>query len=281
MSKISVVIYTKNEEFDLQGCLDKLSWCDDVHVFDSGSSDRTIEIAKKFGAIVTVRDYGFGAQAFGGDESAHRNWALDNLPLKNEWIYFSDADERVTPDLISSLLENVNNPRGNVAFRVRRRDYFMGTWLRHVTPSPFNIRLVKRDKVRYQRLINPVCVVDGTVGDISEHFDHFPFSKGMSHWFSKHNLYSTKEAEQIVSNRKQGASFSFIKMFFSEDKNLRRYHQKEFYYRLPLRPFLMFFILYFLKMGFMDGRAGFTYSVLRSIYEYMISLKVDELESLS
>jgi glycosyltransferase involved in cell wall biosynthesis len=268
MSGISVLILTKNEEQDLPGCLESLSWCDDIHVFDSKSTDKTVEIAESFGALVTVRPF--------DNWSAHQNWGLAHIPFKHEWVYYSDADERVTPELVEALKAFVQNPGPHVALRVRRRDYLMGTWLKHVTPSPFNIRFFKPRYIRYERLTNPVTVVDGPVADTPAHFNHYPFSKGFKHWFDKHNHYSTSEANQIVANRLAGEGFSFWKALFAKDANQRRFHQKELYYRLPLRPLVMFLLLYVGKRGFLDGRAGLTFATLRAIYEYMIVLKVRE-----
>lgn len=268
MSSISVLILTKNEQQDLPGCLASLSWSDDIHVYDSMSSDRTLEIAKAFGATVTQRTF--------DNWSSHQNWGLKNIPFKHEWVYYSDADERVTPELAQALRAFALNPGAHVALRVRRRDYLMGTWLRRVTPSPFNIRFFKPAHIKYERLTNPVTLVDGPIADTDKHFDHFPFSKGMTHWINKHNSYSTSEADQIVANRRAGTEFSAWKAFFSPDSNERRFHQKELYYRLPMRPLAMFLLLYVGKRGFLDGRAGLTFAILRSIYEYMIVLKVKE-----
>jgi len=268
---ISVLILTKNEQFDLPGCLEKFDWCDDVHVFDSFSTDRTLDIAREYGAHVVQRNF--------DNWSAHQNWGLRNINFKYEWVYYSDADERVTPSLVEEMLNFVRSADGPVAARVKRRDYFMNTWLKHVTPSPFNIRLFKPSFVRYERLTNPVTIVDGQIYDMKSHFDHFPFSKGIQHWIDKHNSYSRMEAEQIINNRVDGARGSLFKAFFGSNRNERRFHQKEIYYLLPGRPLVMFILMYFLKFGFLDGRAGFTYSVLRSIYEYFIVLKVRELES--
>jgi glycosyltransferase involved in cell wall biosynthesis len=272
-SNISVLILTKNEQQDLPGCLTSLAWCDDIHVFDSMSTDDTVKIAEQFGAMVTQRAF--------DSESIHKNWGLKNIPFKHEWVYQSDADERVTPELAEALKEFAKNPGEHVALRVQRRDYLMGRWLKHVTPSPFNIRFFKPTHIRYERLTNPVTMVDGPIAETSQHFDHYPFSKGMAHWFTKHNSYSSSEAGQIVANRQAGSSFNFWKVFFSRDANERRFHQKELYYRLPLRPLAMFVLLYIVKRGFLDGRAGLTFVVLRSIYEYMIVLKVKELEQAS
>ena len=270
---ISVLILTKNEQQDLPECLKSVSWSDDIHVFDSYSSDRTVEISRAFGAKVTQRSF--------DDWSTHQNWGLKNLPFKYPWVFYIDADERMTPELIEAVKLSVIAPKNSVAFRVSRRDYFKGVWLKHVTPSPFNIRLFIPNKIHYERATNPITIVDGDVGEIGEHFNHFPFSKGISHWFDKHNSYSSLEALQIIKNRKNYLKFSLFKMIFSRNKNERRYYQKELYYKLPLRPLAMFILLYFIKRGFLDGGAGLTYALLRSVYEYMIVLKVSEIESLS
>jgi len=274
---ISVLIYTKNEQQDLPGCLQSLAWCDDIHVFDSMSSDNTVELARSYGATVIQRSYPDNTLSFGGNESAHRNWGLQHIPFKHQWIYHSDADERVTPELVAAMHEAVAAAGDSKAFRVRRRDHFMGRWLKHVTPSPFNIRLFRRGHVKYERLTNPVTVVDGAVGDLDAHFNHYPFSKGMHHWLEKHNKYSDFEAQQIVANRRSGSRFEPGKAFFEPDKNVRRAQQKELYYRLPMRPLVMFVLLYVARLGFLDGRAGFRYAMLRAMYEYMIVVKTEEL----
>lgn len=270
MLPVSVFILTKNEEQDLPGCLESLVWSDDIYVYDSLSTDKTVEIAKSFGANVVQRHF--------DNWSSHQNWGLRNINFKYPWVYYSDADERVTPELVQAMKLAIANARDEVAFRVRRRDYLDGTWLKHVTPSPFNIRLFKPESIRYERLTNPVTVVDGVVGNIAAHFNHYPFSKGISHWVNKHNHYSTLEAGQIIQNKNNSAKFSVSKAFFCKDRNERRFHQKELYYRLPFRPLLMFVLLYIVKLGFLDGRAGFKFVILRAIYEYFIVLKVRELE---
>jgi glycosyltransferase involved in cell wall biosynthesis len=279
MTKISILIYTKNEQQDLLGCLESVAWSNDIHVYDSMSTDETVVIAERFGAKITQRDYGDNNLLFGGDESEHRNWALQNIDFKYEWIYHADADERVTPELLVAMKTAIENRKDCVAFRVRRRDYFLGRWLEHVTPSPFNIRLFKRTKMKYERAINPLVVVDGKVGNLDAHFNHYSFSKGIEHWIEKHNQYSTLEALQIIENRSAEVEWSLVKAFTESDRNLRRFHQKELFYRLPFRPLIKFLLLYVVKRGFLDGRAGFTYAVLQSIYEYFIVLKTRELLS--
>ena len=146
--------------------------------------------------------------------------------------------------------------------------------------SPFYLRLFHPDKIRYERLVNPISIPDGPVGQVEGFLDHYPFSKGISHWLERHNSYSSLEAQQIINNRLKSESFNIQKAFFSQDFNKRRFHQKELFYRLPARPLIKFLLLYFLKRGFLDGQPGLVYAVLQSIYEYMILLKTRELEVL-
>ncbi len=267
---ISVLVLTKNEEQDLPGCLDSVAWCDDVHVYDSFSTDLTLEIARRAGAHVCQRVF--------DNWAAHQNWGLNNITFLHEWVLYIDADERVTSELAASLIEAVRSNSDKVAFRIQRRDFFLGTWLKHVQTTPFYLRLFRPDKMRYERLVNPVSIPDGPVGELIGYLDHFPFSKGISHWVNRHNSYSTLEAEQIMANRRNSSEFSIAKAFTCPDLHQRRYHQKELFYRLPGRPLVKFVYSYFAKRGFLDGRAGFTYSVLQSFYEYLIVLKVRELE---
>jgi glycosyltransferase involved in cell wall biosynthesis len=267
---ISVLVLTKNEEQDLPGCLASVAWSDDVHVLDSMSTDRTVELAREHGAHVTERAF--------DNWAAHQNWALKNVPFRHPWVFYIDADERVTPELREAMQTAVHTPGEAVAFQVERRDFLMGTRLRHVQVSAFYMRLFRPEKMRYERLVNPVSIPDGQVGTVKGYLDHFPFSKGISQWITRHDAYSTLEAQQIAANRKDQADFSLVAAFFARDFHRRRYHQKELFYRLPGRPFAKFLLLYFVKRGFLDGGAGLTYSVLQAIYEYFIVLKTGELE---
>jgi glycosyltransferase involved in cell wall biosynthesis len=271
MKNISVLILTKNEQQDLPGCLESVSWSDDIHVYDSVSTDETVMIAETFGAKVTQRPF--------DNWAAHQNWGLQNIKFKHSWVFYIDADERMTPELVRAVQAVVTSAENEVAFRLRRRDFFLGIWLKHVQTSPFYMRLFRPEKMRYQRLVNPISIADGSVGEVSGYLDHFPFSKGIGHWVDRHNSYSRFEAQQIVENRKSQASFSLAKAFIAKDFHERRFHQKELFYRLPFRPLIKFLILYVGKRGFLDGRAGFTYAVLQSIYEYFIVLKTRELEA--
>lgn len=267
---ISVLILTKNEEQDLPGCLDSVAWSDDIHVYDSLSDDRTVEIARARGATVTQRAF--------DNWAAHQNWGLRNIRFRHPWVFYIDADERMTPELVAAARQAAGVPGDNVAFAVRRRDFFMGTWLRHAQASPYYQRLFRPGRMRYERLVNPVSIPDGPVGQVAGFLDHYPFSKGVTHWLNRHNSYSSFEAQQILENRRGKEPFSLAQALFAQDFHRRRYHQKELFYRLPARPLVKFLLLYVVKGGFLDGRAGLTYAVLQLIYEYMIALKTRELE---
>ena len=268
---ISVLILTKNEQQDLPGCLASVAFSDDIHVYDSHSDDRTLEIARAHGAHITQRRF--------DNWAAHQNWGVKNIAFRHPWVFYIDADERMTPELVRAVQQAVRAPGDNVAFRVQRRDFFMGRWLKHVQASPFYLRLFMPQRMRYERLVNPVSIADGQVGQVAGYLDHLPFSKGIKHWIARHNDYSSLEAQQIQENRRNGRPFSLRQALFERDFNARRYHQKELFYRLPARPFAKFLVLYVAKRGFLDGGAGLTYALLQSFYEYLIVLKTRELES--
>lgn len=269
---ISVLILTRNEEADLPGCLQSVAWSNDVHVFDSLSTDQTVAIARAHGATVTQR-------AFDGYAS-QRNAALRGLRFRHPWLLILDADERIPAACAVALTAFAHQaPEGAVAARLRRRDFLMGTWLRHAQISPFYIRMVRPDKVHYEREINEVLKTDGDVVDLAEPFDHYPFSKGIRHWIDKHNTYSTMEASLALAARRGHGEFSWRRALFSRDFNERRFHQKEIFYRLPFRPLVKWLYMVVVRRAILDGRAGMIYASLQAIYEYFIVLKTRELEA--
>ena len=268
---VSVIILTKNEEQDLPECLESVQWSDDVHLFDSLSTDRTVDIATRFGAKITSRKF--------ENWSAHQNWGLANIPFKHPWVLYIDADERVSDGLRQSVVAAADADSPNSAFRLQRRDFFTdGTWLKHAQISPFYLRLFRPEKIRYERLVNPVSIVDGPIGEIKGYLDHYPFSKGVGFWLERHIKYADLEARTILANRAKGGDFSLKKALTSKDFSERRFHQKELFYRIPGRPFIKFFYMMVLRRAFLDGRPGITYAALQSIYEYFIVLKQKEME---
>jgi glycosyltransferase involved in cell wall biosynthesis len=267
---ISVLILTRNEEHDLPGCLASVAWSDDVRVLDSLSDDRTVEIAERHGATVHQRRF--------DNYAAQRNAGLHELPWRHPWVLILDADERIPAALAAEMRDfAAAPPAGVTAARMRRRDFLFDRWLAHCQMSPFYIRLVMPRHARYEREVNEVLRVEGAVHDLREPFDHYPFSKGMAHWIAKHNTYSTMEARCVIDSRRGAVPFSPRLAFTARDFNERRFHQKELFYRMPARPLVKFLYLYVVRRGFLDGRAGFTYAMLQSVYEWFIVLKTREL----
>ena len=268
MSGISVLILTKNEQQDLPDCLASVAWSDDVHVLDSESTDATVALAEKAGAIVLVRPFdGYASQ---------RNFGL-KLSFKHVWVLILDADERITPELAAEMLAFVKAAPLNVAAaRMRRRDIWWGRWLKHAQISPFYVRLVRVGRAHYEREINEVLVVHGDIVDLTQSFDHYPFSKGLDHWISKHNTYSHMEADVIA----KGAIIkpSWCMALFSDDFSERRIHQKAIFYGLPARPFIKFIYMLIARLAFLDGWPGVRYAALQAIYEYFIVLKTKEIQ---
>lgn len=269
---ISAVILTLNEEKNITGCIDALrGWCDDVVVFDSFSSDRTVELAKASGARVFQRKF--------DNYAAQRNAALKEIEYPGEWVVFVDADERWRQDIGGDVLQLISSPEnaGVDLIFFRRRDIFRGRWLKHnIGAGSWFGRVMRHANCRVERAVNEEYVCDGRkLYREKTRFDHYPFSNGMRWWIERHNRYSDMEASVLASERREKVPVSRL---FSRDGALRRKAAKQLLYRLPCRPLLMFFTLYFLKFGFLDGAAGFHYSVLRSFYEYMIDLKTYELK---
>lgn len=265
---ISVLILTKNEQHDLPGALESVAWSDDVHVFDSYSTDETVDIARAAGATVHSRAF--------DDYSSQRNAALA-LEFKYPWLFILDADERPTPELSVEMQRVLGEAPANTAgFRLRRRDFLFGTWLKHAQISPYYIRLVRVGQAKYTRAINEVLEVDGPVAELLHPLDHFPFSKGLAHWVAKHNVYSSLEAELIVGQHGlQDPSLSTA--LNHPDFHTRRLHQKALFYRLPARPFVKWCYMMFVRGALLDGAAGVTYATLQAFYEYLIVLKTKEL----
>ena len=266
---VSVFIQTLNEEKNLPRCLDSLKWSDDIVVLDSISSDRTEEIVKEYGGRFFQRPYDGRAN--------NQNWAVENIEFKHPWVWYIDADEETPPELAKEIVEVCSDAsREEVAYFVKRRNMFMGKWLKH--GGMYNVwiaRLWKPDKMKWERSANPIAYIDGPTGHLKNDFIHYFFSKGIADWFTRHNKYSSYEAEETI--RSLDSSDFKVSELIDKHATVRRNALKKLSFRMPGRPLAKFIYMYCLKMGFLDGRTGLTYSILMAIYEYMICCKVKEL----
>lgn len=266
---VSILILTLNEEMNMPACLASVSRFDDIVLLDSHSTDRTVSLAEEHGARVVQRKF--------DNWAAHQNWALDRITFKYPWVFYLDADERMTPELALEIDEIAENPkRSEVAFYCGRRNMFMGKWIKHAMPPGTIMRFFKPPFVRFERLVNPRAVINGSYGYLHGQIIHYNFSKGLTEWIDKHNKYSLMEATQGLNERRSG-SFD-ARSVVSRDPAVRQKALKALSFRLPLRPVMKFLYLYVFSRGFLDGRAGFTYCVLQAMYEHMIALKIQELQ---
>jgi len=260
---ISIVILTLDEEINIARAIQSVEWSDDIHILDSFSSDKTLEIASSFGTNIHQRKF--------DNYANQRNHALQNIKYKYQWVLFLDADEEVTTALKNEILKvTTSSLPDDCIYRMRRKDFYLGQWIKHSSAYPTWFgRLVRPDRVEVKRAINEEYHTTGNSHELKEHLNHYPFAKGVSEWIAKHNRYSTMEAE----NFSQYKSDIKISEFLSKDPTTFRRSLKALAYNLPLRPVITFLYLYFIRGGFLDGKAGYYYAALRSSYELMIDAK--------
>lgn len=259
----------------MAACLDSVRWADEVFVLDSGSQDGTLEIAHKAGAsIVQFR--------WNRQFPKKKNWALENLSWKNEWVLILDADERITPELAAEIQSEVRNPRADGYF-VNRRFMFLGKWIRHCGYYPsWNLRLFRHAKGRYEKLevgdtgsgdneVHEHVILNGTTAYLKADMLHFAYPN-IHTWMEKHNRYSNWEAEVEFRNCQTELPGKGVGEGLSARRKLRTVSR-----HLPFRPTLRFLYSYVLKQGFLDGYEGYVFCRLLAMYEALNVFKAYEL----
>jgi glycosyltransferase involved in cell wall biosynthesis len=268
---ISIFILTHNEELDIAACIESAQVSDDVIVVDSFSCDRTIEIAQQY--PVRIVQHAFESHG------KQRTWMLNHVPTKYEWVYLLEADERMTPELFAECVQ-ASLSGEHIGYYVAERVMFMGQWIRRSTQYPrYQMRLFDKAKVwfdDYGHTEREVC--EGPTGFVTETYPHYTSGKGFSRWIDKHNRYSTDEAKETLYQLSQG-EVNFGTLLFGRNEVERRRALKDLSLRMPFRPLIRFLYMYFGLGGILDGKAGFTWCVLQAFYEYLITLKVWELQN--
>ncbi|MBW4417996.1 MAG: glycosyltransferase family 2 protein [Myxacorys californica WJT36-NPBG1] len=279
---VSVLIPAKNEEANLPACLESVARADEVFVVDSQSSDRSADISQKYGATLVQFQ-------FNGRWPKKKNWSLENLPFRNEWVLIVDCDERITPELWEEI-EAAIAQSDHDGYYLNRRVFFLGQWIRYGGKYPdWNLRLFRHTKGRYENLntedirntgdneVHEHVVLPGKVGYLKNDMLHIDF-KDLYHWLERHNRYSNWEAQVYLNvlNGK-GDSGTIGANLFGNAVQRKRF-LKKIWVRLPFKPFLRFVLFYFIRLGFLDGKAGYTYGRLLSQYEYQIGVKLYELQ---
>ncbi len=280
---VSVIIPAKNEEANLPACLTSVQRADEVFVVDSQSTDKSVEIAKTYGANVVQFN-------FNGRWPKKKNWSLENLPLRNEWILIVDCDERITPELWDEIAAAIQNSE-NEGYYLNRRVFFMGKWIRHGGKYPdWNLRLFKHKSGRYENLgtedirntgdneVHEHVVLPGKIGYLKNDMLHEDF-RDLFHWLERHNRYSNWEARVYYNILTGQHDNGTIGASLFGDAVQRKRFLKKIWVRLPFKPLLRFVLFYFIQRGFLDGKAGYIYGRLLSQYEYQIGVKLYELSS--
>jgi glycosyltransferase involved in cell wall biosynthesis len=278
---ISVLIPAKDEEQNLPACLASLERAAEIFVVDSHSSDRSGDIAIAAGAKVVQFE-------FNGHWPKKKNWALDNLPFSHEWVLIVDCDERITPELWDEIEAAIQQHEFD-GYYLNRRVFFLGTWIRHGGKYPdWNLRLFRHQKGRYENLqtadipntgdneVHEHVMVEGAIGYLKHDMLHEDF-RDLYHWLARHNRYSNWEA-QVYYNLLMGMDDGgTIGANLFGDAVQRKRFLKKIWVRLPFKPLLRFVLFYVVRLGFLDGRAGYIYGRLLSQYEYQIGVKLFEL----
>jgi glycosyltransferase involved in cell wall biosynthesis len=270
---VSVVVLTHNEEQNMPACLEAVHhWADEVFVVDSGSDDKTVDIAAHYKARVCKNEFrGYSEQ---------RNWALDNLPFTNEWVLFLDADEVPSPALKKEMARSIAVvPEQLNGFYVKRRFIFMGRWIKHGGYYPtWLLRLFRHKFGRCEnRRVDEHFTVCGETAALKNDLIHED-RKGITFWVERHNRYATLEAlaqmhETDSTNRRPGDPA------VRGQADRKRFIRRKVWSHLPplVRPWLYFFYRYVLRVGFLDGRPGFIYHLMHAFwFRFLVDVKIEE-----
>lgn len=265
--KLSVVILTFNEERNLPDCLASVTGLDcEVFVVDSGSTDRTLEIARNAGARVFEHPFeGYSQQ---------RNWALGNLPLSCEWVLNLDADERLTAGLAREIRETLEHPPEKIdGFRLRRRTVFMGRWIRHGGHYPnYQLRLFRRAKGSCEdRKYDQHFIVQGRVESLKNDYIDVVAS-ALSTWSIRHVRWAEAEADEMA--RRRSVNGAWVRASLTEGPiSRKRWLRNKVYERAPLfvRPVAYWAYRYFIRLGILDGLEGLVFHFLQGFwYRFLV-----------
>jgi glycosyltransferase involved in cell wall biosynthesis len=264
---VACVVLTKNEAVNLERCLASVAWCAEHVVVDSGSTDRTREVAESLGARFQVH-----VQSGAFNIAEQRNWALTSTGIASDWVLFLDADEEVTPALRIAIEKELAAGAKVNAYELTPRYLFWGTWLRYTQGFPnWHARLVRRGVAGFAGGVWEHFDSRASIGRIAEPYNHFANSKGLSDWLARHDRYSTWDAEMIVAFLETNNP----KALGTERKVGLRLWAARLY---PLRPFARFIQTYFGRLGFLEGMPALVFCLLYFFYELMTVVKVIELK---
>ena len=272
MTDTTVIILTKNEETDIERCIRSIEgWVKRIVIVDSGSTDRTVEIAERLGAEI-VRHEPFV------DYGRQFNWAIDNLRIKTTWVFRLDADEVITPELRKELEKELEHHATDdvSGFMMRYKVEFMGRYLMHGGFYPFQkITIFKYGKGRFEEraMGEHIVLSEGRCVDLKNDAIHHTL-KTLDLYINKHNWYATREVQDYFDVR-SGRENALLDGQPEKAKKLR----DGLYYRLPmfLRARLFFWYRYYLRLGFLDGTPGYIFAFMQAYwYRTLVDAKLYE-----
>lgn len=243
MDKISAVVITKNEENNIERCLKSLNWVDEIIVYDSGSVDKTVDLAKKLGAKTFEGNW----IGFGPTKKKAANLA------SYDWILSIDADEVVTDALKSEIQSQLNHNNINKGYLIPRLSFYLNTWIKYGGWYPdYQLRLFYRTQSQWNDDLIHEKVISPTTEKLSSDLHHYVF-KNIEHQVATNNRYSSLQAERMA-----------------------RQNIKMNYFHLWTKPTVKFIECYILKAGFLDGWAGFLIAKNASYSVFLKWVKLKE-----
>jgi len=270
---VTVAIPVKNEEANLSRCLHRLGRFAEIVVIDSGSTDRTQQIAKDFGArIVDFR--------WDGKYPKKRNWFLMNEPIEHDWVLFLDADEFLD-DAFCDKVAEVIAKEDKDAYWLAYNNYFLGRPLKHGVAQR-KLALFRLGKALYEKIqedgwsqldmeIHEHPIVDGEIGEINVPIDHRDYT-GLAKFLQKHRGYALWEARRYTKLQTDSEAWAH----FTSRQRFKYKHLRKWWY-----PSFYFLFAYVAKGGFLDGAAGFHYAFYKAWYFHSIRLLIKEQQEVS
>ena len=272
---VSVIVPIKNEAANLPRCLASVKWADEILVVDSASTDGSIAIAQQHGAKVVQFE-------FNGTWPKKKNWALENLPFRNEWVFVLDADEVLPPEAETEFAQAIADGGDIAGYWINRRFMFMGRWLRHAYYPNWNLRLFRHALGRYEKLtdaptnsgdneVHEHVLLNGGTAKLKVEIDHYAFPS-IDIFVEKHNRYSNWEAGVAADTLLDSSSKKISSRTVDRRRKLKTLSRQ-----LPFRPLLRFLYVYVWQKGFLDGAEGYYFARLHGFYEFLSVAKTREL----
>lgn len=263
---IAGVVLCLNEADNIRRSVASLSWCNELFVVDSGSSDNSQKIAEECGAkVLEHRQHGQFLI------TEQRNWALMNAGITSEWVIFLDADEEIQQSCQLAIQNAISSPNAPDGFLMTPRFWFLGRWLQHTQGYPnWHPRLLKKGRIWFEGGVWESFSKEDGLGKIQEPYEHYAFSKGINDWIERHLRYAGWDARDLYQYKTSGKP---------DQLSTKRALQKRVLMAnlWPLRPIIRFLEKYILNGGFLEGWQGLTFSTMMGLYEFLVVIKFIEL----